>query len=376
MATNNLHLTHSPNFFLPCNNFFFAAAPPPHFRHLHHRTSLSGVSTSSTNNNTRVGSSRKPVRSNEDLCNDLREFMAQVGIPDGHVPSLKELTHHGRQDLANIVRRRGYKLITELLAASQEINVTDSDVEGSSTEDRVSNEEDELIGLHESGKELAGDVLLSSKDPIMEEASSTNTFEDYTNSDIESCFLVDESTKSSLHEKVAKFIQTGELETVEDSGLDVVTGKKLSESARSTEYELISDSEEPSSQVLSVSDSEDIANGSILAPYIVHSSSQLRNFSSNDEVENDESAFDDKDVEVEVITKEDKAEINRIKVMLHQKELELSQLKQQIEKNKQALSELQAKSETEISKAQKLLLEKDAELSAAEESLSGLKQEF
>ncbi|KAL4571296.1 hypothetical protein LXL04_018054 [Taraxacum kok-saghyz] len=72
--------------------------------------------------------------------------------------------------------------------------------------------------------------------------------------------------------------------------------------------------------------------------------------------------------------KEDEAEINRIKVMLHHKELELSQLKEQIEKNKNTLSKLQTKAETEINKAQKLVLDKDVELLAVEESLSGLKQ--
>lgn len=52
-----------------------------------------------------------------------------------------------RQDLANIVRRRGYKLIRELLAAPQEIKVSDSDVEGSLTEDKANKgEEDELTG--------------------------------------------------------------------------------------------------------------------------------------------------------------------------------------------------------------------------------------
>lgn len=49
-----------------------------------------------------------------------------------------------RQDLANLVRRRGYKLIKELLAASQEIEVTDSDV--GLTEYKDINNEDEATG--------------------------------------------------------------------------------------------------------------------------------------------------------------------------------------------------------------------------------------
>lgn len=56
----------------------------------------------------------------DELCNVLREFVTSIGLPDGHVPSTKELSQHGRKDLANIVRRRGHKLIKELLANSAE----------------------------------------------------------------------------------------------------------------------------------------------------------------------------------------------------------------------------------------------------------------
>ncbi|XP_061963262.1 protein PTST homolog 3, chloroplastic isoform X5 [Populus nigra] len=67
--------------------------------------------------------SRK-VKNNVELCNDLREFLSTFGLPEGHVPSIKELQDHGRNDLANVVRRRGYKLIRDLLSSSTE---SDSD---------------------------------------------------------------------------------------------------------------------------------------------------------------------------------------------------------------------------------------------------------
>lgn len=67
--------------------------------------------------------SRK-VKKNVELCNDLREFLSTFGLPEGRVPSIKELQDHGRNDLANIVRRRGYKLIRDLLSSSTE---SDSD---------------------------------------------------------------------------------------------------------------------------------------------------------------------------------------------------------------------------------------------------------
>nr|KAJ0223492.1 hypothetical protein LSAT_V11C200093450 [Lactuca sativa] len=115
----HLHLTHS-RFFLHSYKLLLTAAPEPRLCQfgVRHRRCLLVTDCASSPNETRVAS-RKSERTNADLCNDLREFMSDVGFPDGHVPSLKELSHHGRQDLANLVRRRGYKLIKELLAASQ-----------------------------------------------------------------------------------------------------------------------------------------------------------------------------------------------------------------------------------------------------------------
>jgi hypothetical protein len=39
--------------------------------------------------------SRK-VKSSAELCNDIREFVTAFGLPEDHVPSLKELLQHGR----------------------------------------------------------------------------------------------------------------------------------------------------------------------------------------------------------------------------------------------------------------------------------------
>ena len=58
------------------------------------------------------------------------------------------LTLFYRQDLANLLRRRGYKLIKELLVALEEVKVTDSDAEETLTDnqDKTSTEEDESTG--------------------------------------------------------------------------------------------------------------------------------------------------------------------------------------------------------------------------------------
>lgn len=79
--------------------------------------------------------------SDADLRKGLREFVSSFGFPDGHVPSTKELAQHGRKDLANIVRRRGYKIIRELLANSNEVT------EGSNLEDSSVEEQNVVHGL-------------------------------------------------------------------------------------------------------------------------------------------------------------------------------------------------------------------------------------
>nr|XP_016493933.1 PREDICTED: uncharacterized protein LOC107813214 [Nicotiana tabacum] len=44
-------------------------------------------------------SASRKVKSNVDLCNDIREFLSSVGLPEDHVPTMKELSQHGRCDL-------------------------------------------------------------------------------------------------------------------------------------------------------------------------------------------------------------------------------------------------------------------------------------
>lgn len=44
-------------------------------------------------------SASRNVKSNVDLCNDIREFLSSVGLPEDHIPTMKELSLHGRCDL-------------------------------------------------------------------------------------------------------------------------------------------------------------------------------------------------------------------------------------------------------------------------------------
>lgn len=42
------------------------------------------------------GKGSKRSKSNEELCNELREFMLVKGLPGNHVPTTKELLQNGR----------------------------------------------------------------------------------------------------------------------------------------------------------------------------------------------------------------------------------------------------------------------------------------
>ncbi|XP_042409013.1 protein PTST homolog 3, chloroplastic-like isoform X2 [Zingiber officinale] len=72
----------------------------------------------------------RAAKSDEELCDELREFIESMGLPEDHLPSISELRDNGRKDLANIVRRRGYKAITELLLNSNSVNHFDKTSEG------------------------------------------------------------------------------------------------------------------------------------------------------------------------------------------------------------------------------------------------------
>ncbi|XP_030494084.2 protein PTST homolog 3, chloroplastic isoform X2 [Cannabis sativa] len=91
-----------------------------------------------------VKKSRK-MKDNVELCREIREFMAVVGLPESHVPTMKDFSQRGR--------RRGYKVIGELLASS---NKTDSEgfileKRGNETKDavdgdgEVKDEEDSVV---------------------------------------------------------------------------------------------------------------------------------------------------------------------------------------------------------------------------------------
>ncbi|KAL5809566.1 hypothetical protein ACOSQ3_030257 [Xanthoceras sorbifolium] len=446
------------------------------------------VCACSGNKPSRSSSSRK-VKSNEELGNELREFLSSVGFPEGHVPSMKELSENGRNDLAYIVRRRGYKLIRELLTSSiktdtdayiadqslagqdEKVNkdveevsssvevpgignyfgsknsdsnlISDShsciEIESAANSSLKERESYTLNSQNENVDNIVEDTSLSTNVSNMKNLSSGSSTEEDLNPDdsillpIESSsdssleetdsfkikgqhekenniaqkvssssdiLILDNSnialkfsehdymprttsTTTTLEEKVAKFIQNGDLDMIEDNVNGILNETAAKESNKVIEGE---DALEVQSGTLGSEHLEHaydngvygakISNGSALTSKQIDPTATVDYPLRGDcsDAEGLIVADFDEDLDVETNKRENQPEVNHLKFMLHQKELELSRLKEEIEKEKHALSVLQTRAETEINKAQKLISEKGAELHDAEESLSGLEE--
>ncbi|KAH6802669.1 hypothetical protein C2S51_034115 [Perilla frutescens var. frutescens] len=306
----------------------------------HHHYRYSSISASSVKKFPRA--SRKS-KSDEDLRNDIKYLLSSVGLPENHVPTTKELSLYGRQDLANIVRRRGYKFIRQLLETSSTANFTESNI------DTGQNEKQNLF------------VEVLSNESEVEDVDSCIEADGELQTNDQISFAAE---SLSLQEKVARFIHFGELDETEHGALGITNEKCADEEAKKTELE---HSNEPEFAF-------GVSNGNVPSsalnvqdPALETTTSRTSYIPTKEQTNTSGENLDDEKVETQ-------AEIKQLRFLLHQKELELTQLKHQIEKEKLALSLLHNKAENEINKAQELITEKETELHAAEETLSELKE--
>ncbi|XP_042399206.1 protein PTST homolog 3, chloroplastic-like isoform X5 [Zingiber officinale] len=126
----------------------------------------------------KYSSKGRAAKSDEELCDELREFIESMGLPEDHLPSISELRENGRKDLANIVRRRGYKAITELLLNSNSAiegdNLNDinhlksllcqKETELSQLKKQIEDEKLALVNLRARVKAELGDIQCSIAD--------------------------------------------------------------------------------------------------------------------------------------------------------------------------------------------------------------------
>ncbi|KAL8152865.1 hypothetical protein V2J09_010625, partial [Rumex salicifolius] len=262
--------------------------------------------------------SRKAM-SDADLYKGLREFVSSVGFPEDHVPSTKELAENGRKDLSNIVRRRGYKAVRDLLANS--VCLT----EGMNSPLHF---EDDATGEEKKMKDLT------------QETSKQDRFEDDFGHNL---WLNDAEGSREYKEN----------STVFNSAIH-----KRDSSVTRDKMETL------------------VLNGAAVRSNEIAKPVPERNNTRNKDATHESRAGSglSRDVNLEVDCIENQDEFERLKDILQQKELELCQLKELFEKEEQALFTLQSEAEEEIKTAQKLLSEMESELLAAEGSLAGLKE--
>ncbi|KAG9153940.1 hypothetical protein Leryth_022989 [Lithospermum erythrorhizon] len=187
------------------SSYKFQLFPPSFMPHKLHPSTIYACAIKKSHR-----ASRK-VKSNDDLCNDIREFLSNVGLPEDHLPSLKELSQHGRQDLANVVRRRGYKVMKELLAASTRTSLSTSDLEKSFSEIEEGfhdNDEDKSTGQNEKIPAPADDVSLSRSFMMMEHHKSIQ-MDINLDSNHETYTAPEVSDVESLQQKMATFMPNG-----------------------------------------------------------------------------------------------------------------------------------------------------------------------
>ncbi|XP_068491571.1 protein PTST homolog 3, chloroplastic isoform X3 [Phaseolus vulgaris] len=213
-----------------------------------------------------------------------------------------------------------------------------------------------LEGQDDDNDDIVENVTTISEVSIRENLSGDGRLESIVHSADSSSTNLD--TLANLKEKVAKFIQNGDLDPVEDHVSGISNGDDPKESKETIESELVMAHVNSLTSKLDLSGPLDL-DKPLWDDHLPHE---------------DLTTHFDKDADTETSKVPNESEINHLKFMLNQKELELSLLREQIEKAKLALSTLQTKAEAEISKARKLISEKDEELHFAEESLSGLKE--
>ncbi|KAL9264011.1 PTST homolog 3, chloroplastic-like protein [Drosera capensis] len=314
----------------------FASNPFPHHQH-HHRFNHPNLHRFNTS------WSRKPrerVMSDAELRDGLREVVVSIGLPEGHVPSTKELNRHGRKDLANIVRRRGHKVVKDLLENSisrEEINHPCLK-EGVTVEHYSSSPGQDKKVKHVT--DLNGDVAM--KVPHGDSATFEETDEAAGGGSDQNFTFQELPIDSTLREKAQNFVKYGHLD-VNEGYLTSSSKANQTEGYPTSNGTLVDKSARP-------------------AP----ARNQVRDLISS-------AKLPINTVDTETKPPGNQAEIDHLRFQLHQKEQELSLLKEQIEKQKEALSILQTQAENEIGKAEKVISEIDAEFQSAEESLAGLK---
>ncbi|KAH9325312.1 hypothetical protein KI387_005490, partial [Taxus chinensis] len=377
----------------------------------------------------------RPLRNNVNLRQELQDFISEVGLPYDSVPSFKELSLHGRQDLANIVRRRGYKAITQLLA-EPEITHTTKSTEKKTTlrdgavslkelkePDTSSSMQSFNVPPHDNNGRTDGSGYFREQNSNLHIQYSQNTwlssecpFGIYGADTVhmvesKSDYTLKSSSYMSLRERAADFVRTGDFHDTEGEGDSEEhegdeepdkNGYKaykrddalpLNPYAMDAEKSLDAPSESDSG-IPSISGRSAVTKAAyasyfwsdypltdtLAAKKTSFWTSEVQPFSREEASNpfhrniNDQLHFNDDRISESAVTKQMLMELEHLNSLLRSKESELSKLKQELVKEKERLYSIQEKAMAEVACEKQILSEKESELIAADQALSDLKQ--
>ncbi|KAJ7565140.1 hypothetical protein O6H91_02G049800 [Diphasiastrum complanatum] len=327
------------------------------------------ASQSSSRKRPRYESSSGLTKSDMDLLKKLEEFMSSTGLPLDKVPSTRELAGNGRQDLANAVRRRGYKAVAKLLA--------DKKVLWRKEEDKINNENKggstvslscskELLPVADNLVRL-GDADLCKDDQAITPNPSSRTIEKTAGPSLpkESPFeasLVNDANGQKLFHGV-----NGEA-TI--SPVKSLFQEEAMEFIRSDQADGNEDEEE-------ISHNDDVQQNFVDDNHVNSSVSETDQHTSSHfgtaETIAARKATVDKDYELD-LQRQIQVELERIKMALLSRELELAKMSRELEEAKAQLALFHAKATAELTQTKQALLEKELSLQAAQQALEHLKQ--
>ncbi|XP_045829376.1 protein PTST homolog 3, chloroplastic isoform X2 [Trifolium pratense] len=242
MGTTTMWLCYFPNcffthpsgsikcmFFSPTQHQTTTSLPLSSPTHFHLLASQSNNTTTTTTRRSRR------LKTDDEICSDIRQFLADAGLPSDHIPSTKDLLQHGRNDLANIVRRRGHKKIQDLLTSSLYGDIDSLNTEKSSDEilDAANDSQDQLSGQNEMVDGSVDDVISTSE--VLQGDSFSSMYADSTLSLDECTSILVESVEDGLGELKDHFEEVNNVAEGDFRPTEVTTVDKDFSSSMPTE---------------------------------------------------------------------------------------------------------------------------------------------
>lgn len=366
-------------------------------RHQHFSSSSVFCLNSNTQPDSQTRNKRQSRASKQDtqLRKDLQLFLSSEGLPLDKVPSTKELSTGGREDLAKRVRRRGYKAIQALLA--------DSNLESGTA--YLGNEVHNAEGSFKEPLEGAPLTTSSVHKPLLIACAPTDTGQAVLSSlgtdiidlqegikletELKDKILLGESViekeaEEELHMKAAEFVRTGKLDQVPDFNEEEDDDNDVECMEVSSDEEEIpgQQDEQIKSEVIAAEKAARLR--AKLLPFVNIASDQTKIHQPKNQgvVSVIDSLQKSKVLEVDQestqimpqTTSGTDMELQRIKAALISKEKELGEVSRDLVETKAQLALVQAKATAEGAQARQLALEKDIRLKSADLALANLKR--